>query len=63
MAFQPLLHDHKQQVCNERPPDLDLDGIGTFSIEVFKGKVLFYMLEKEFDFPSLVVYGDDFFGG
>ena len=46
LPFQPFLHHHEQQVCNERHPNLDLDGIGTFSIEAFQREILFNLLEE-----------------
>ena len=40
---QSLFYYHKQQVGYKCPPILYLDGICTFSIEVFQREVLFYI--------------------
>ncbi len=57
-----FLHHHQQQVCYQRHPYLDLDGVGAFAIKVFQREVLLRLLEKQPDLPSLTVYGDNFFG-
>ena len=51
---RPLLlalaaHDFEQQICDNRTPDLDFDGIGIVSQEVAQGIVLLQALEEEFD--------------
>lgn len=55
-------HLHQQQVCNQCHPYLDLDGVGAFAIKVLQREVLFYLLEKQLNLPSLTVYGDNLFG-
>ena len=40
LTLEPFLHDHRQQVCDERHPNLYLDGVGAFAVEVFQGEVL-----------------------
>ena len=34
-----FLHHHQQQVCNQRHPYLDFDGVGAFAIKVFQRKM------------------------
>lgn len=43
--FESFLQYHEQQVCYERHPDLYLDGVCTFAVEVFQWNVLFHLLE------------------
>ena len=43
-AFDSLLHDHEQQVCNERHPYLYLDGVGALSVEIPQREILFELL-------------------
>ena len=45
-SFQLALQDRKQQICDERDPYLDFDGVRAFSIEVSQREVLFYLFEK-----------------
>ena len=45
-ALDPLLHDHDQQVGDERHPDLYLDGIGALPVEVPQREVLLELLEE-----------------
>ena len=52
---QSLAHHHKQQIGNKGDPYLDLDGVCALAIEVFKGKVLFELLEKQFYLPAFTV--------
>ena len=53
------LHDHEQQVCDERHPDLYLDGICALSVEVTQREVLLELLEQELYFPALAIDGND----
>ena len=39
-AFDALLNDHQKKVGYEGDPNLFLDGIGTFTIEIYKREVL-----------------------
>lgn len=55
------LHDHERQVCDERHPDLYLDGIGTLAVEVPEREVLLELLEQEFYFPSFTIDCHDVF--
>ena len=50
MSF--LFHYHKQQISYKVYRNLFLDGICTFSIEVFQGEVLLYLLEGQFYLPA-----------
>ena len=50
-----LFHYHQKQIGYKRHPNLYLDGICTFSIEVFQREVLFYLLEQQFNFPAFTV--------
>ena len=43
------------RLCNERDPNLYLDGVGTLPIEVSKREVLFYLLEKRLYLPPPAV--------
>lgn len=46
ITLDPLLHDHDQQVGDERHPDLYLDGIGALPVEVPQREVLLELLEE-----------------
>ena len=59
-ALDAFLQHHEQQVGDKRHPYLYLYGIGAFSIEIPQREVLFQLLEQQFYFPSLAVYGDYF---
>ena len=60
-AFDALFYDHQKEIGYQGDPNLYLDGIGTFPIEVFKREILFQLLEQQLYFPSLAVYVDDVF--
>ena len=59
ITLDPLLHDHDQQVGDERHPDLYLDGIGALPVEVPQREVLLELLEEQLYLPSLAVDLDD----
>ena len=59
ITLNPLLHDHDQQVGDERHPDLYLDGIGALPVEVPQREVLLELLEEQLYLPSLAVDFDD----
>ena len=55
--LQPPLHYHQQQVRYQCHPNLYLDGIEAFAIEVFQWEVLLDLLEKQLNLPPLAVNG------
>lgn len=60
VPFKAALHKGQEKVRDEGHPNLGLDGVLAYPIEVAQGKVLLKLLEKRFDLPAPLIDGDNF---
>ena len=51
VPFKSALHKRQEQIRDERYPDLDLDRVLAYAMEVAQRKVLFKLFEERLDFP------------
>ena len=57
VPFKSALHKRQEQIRDARYPDLDLDRVLAYAIEVAQRKVLFKLFEEWIDLPLSKVFG------